>query len=56
MVRYKKKQIGVSCSLTAEEIANQSIEDLIDKGKRFSLAQTISIEDDEECEDYDYVD
>lgn len=55
MVRkYKKKQIGKSYSLTADEIINKSIEDLIDQGKRFTLAQ-VDDEEDYECEDYDYV-
>ena len=56
MAKYKKRQIGKSYSLTAEEILDNSIEDLIDRGKRFSLAQTISDEQEEDCEEFEYVD
>ena len=54
MAGYKKKRIGKSFSLTAEEILSQSVEDLIDQGRRFSLAQTIE-DEDEETEVTDYV-
>lgn len=43
MSAYKVKQIGRVCEFRMEDVLSQTIEDLIDQGKRFTI-----ISDDEE--------
>ena len=45
MGKYSKKQIGDILELTLNDVLSKSIEDLIDQGKRFTIAQ--EDEDDE---------
>ena len=46
METFRKKQIGKVCEISMDEILSQSVESLIDQGKRFTLKR-----DEEEYED-----
>lgn len=46
MERYSQRQIGKVCELRIEDIEEYSIEELIDRGKRFIIVN--SSEEDEE--------
>lgn len=46
MERYNQRQIGKVCELTMEDILNNSLNDLIDNGKRFTIVNESKEEED----------
>lgn len=46
MEKYSQRHIGSVLELTIDEVANTSIEDLIDQGKRFTIVKEDLEEED----------
>lgn len=46
---YRKRHIGDMLEMTSDDVTSKSIEELIDQGKRFTLAKDdeLSMEDDD---------
>lgn len=46
MEKYSQRPIGSVLELTMDDILDSSVEDLIDKGKRFTIIKEDEVEDD----------